>query len=113
MLQDHLKLDTEHQKKYKHRSEGSPTCVFVLLGALSGGGVRSGVGRASQRKSNMDNPKCGNQDQLQVIQNKMFRLLSGKKLKDKVRVEKIAREFNLMSMNPANGSKCFIGKTSL
>ena len=29
----------------------------------------------------------------------MFRLLSGKKLKDKVRFEKIAIEFNLMSMN--------------
>ena len=24
-----------------------------------------------------NDPKCGNQDQLQVIQNKMFRLLSG------------------------------------
>ena len=29
----------------------------------------------------------------------MFRLLSGNKLKDKIRVEKISREFNLMSMN--------------
>ena len=26
-------------------------------------------------------PKWGNQDQLQVLQNKMFRLLSGKKVK--------------------------------
>ena len=42
---------------------------------------------------------CVEQDKLQVIQNKMLRLLSGKKLKDKVRVEKLARDFNQMSMN--------------
>ena len=46
-----------------------------------------------------NDPKCAQQDQLQVIQNKMLRLLSGKKIKDRVRVERLAKDFNQMSMN--------------
>ena len=36
---------------------------------------------------------------LQVTQNKMFRLLDGKSKKDKVSVEKIAKKFEMMSIN--------------
>ena len=38
-------------------------------------------------------------DNLQIVQNKMFRLLSGKKRKDRVNVEDLARQFGLMSIN--------------
>ena len=46
-----------------------------------------------------NDPMCGEQDKLQVIQNKMFRLLTGTKIEDKVRVEKLAKDLNQMSMN--------------
>ena len=36
---------------------------------------------------------------LQVVQNKMLRLLAGKKTTDKVRVESLAKQFSVMSMN--------------
>ena len=44
-------------------------------------------------------PTCEEQTKLQVIQNKMFRLLAGKKPSDKVKVEDLARQFGIMSMN--------------
>ena len=34
-----------------------------------------------------------------MIQNKMFRLLAGKKLQDKVRVESLGKQFGIMSIN--------------
>ena len=42
---------------------------------------------------------CEELNRLQIVQNKMFRLLAGKKVKDKVRVEELARKFGLMSIN--------------
>ena len=44
-------------------------------------------------------PTCEDQTKLQVIQNKMLRLLAGKKPADKVRVEDISKKFGVMSMN--------------
>ena len=44
-------------------------------------------------------PSCEEQTKLQVIQNKMFRLLAGKRPADKVRVEELSRQFGMMSMN--------------
>ena len=44
-------------------------------------------------------PTCEEQTKLQVIQNKMLRLLAGKRPADKVRIEDLSRKFNMMSMN--------------
>ena len=44
-------------------------------------------------------PKCEEQRKLQVVQNKMFRLLAGKKQVDKIRVDVIAQSLKLMSIN--------------
>ena len=44
-------------------------------------------------------PTCEEQSKLQVAQNKMFRLLAGKKSTDRVRVEDLAKQCNMMSMN--------------
>ena len=44
-------------------------------------------------------PTCEEQTKLQVIQNKMLRLLAGKRPSEKVRIEDLLRKFNLMSMN--------------
>ena len=37
---------------------------------------------------------CEELNRLQIVQNKMFRLLAGKKVKDKVRVEELAKKGN-------------------
>ena len=44
-------------------------------------------------------PTCEEQTKLQIIQNKMLRLLAGKKPADKVKVEDLAGQFGIMSMN--------------
>ena len=44
-------------------------------------------------------PTCEDQSRLQVAQNKMFRLLAGRKPADRVKVEDLAKQFNMMSMN--------------
>ena len=44
-------------------------------------------------------PTCEEQTKLQVIQNKVLRLLAGKKPVDKVKVEDLAKQFSIMSMN--------------
>ena len=44
-------------------------------------------------------PTCEDQTKLQVIQNKMLRLLAGKRPVDRVRVEELAKKFDMMSMN--------------
>ena len=44
-------------------------------------------------------PTCEDQTKLQVIQNKMWRLLAGKKPSDRVRVQELSKKFDMMSMN--------------
>ena len=44
-------------------------------------------------------PTYEDQTKLQVIQNKMFRLLAGKRPVDRVKVEDLAKKFGMMSMN--------------
>ena len=44
-------------------------------------------------------PSCEDQTKLQVVQNKMLRLLAGKRPVDKVKVEDLAKKYGVMSMN--------------
>ena len=44
-------------------------------------------------------PTCEEQTKLQVVQNKMLRLLAGKRLIDKVRLEELAKRYNMMSIS--------------
>ena len=44
-------------------------------------------------------PLWGDLGSLQVVQNKMLRLLAGKRLLDKVRVADLGKKFNVMSIN--------------
>ena len=83
-------------RRLKDKVPGSK--LITIAEALFTSVARYGIAVYFKPRLHTD-PKCGEQDKLQVIQNKMFRLLSGTKIRDKIRVEELAKKFKLMSMN--------------
>ena len=70
----------------------------VIANAIFTSVPRYGISVYSRARLHGD-PSCGELQRLQIIQNKMFRLLAGKKLQDKVRVESLGKQFGIMSIN--------------
>ena len=70
----------------------------IIAGAIFTSVARYGIAVYSKPRLHSD-PLREDLKRLQVIQNKMFRLLAGKKLPDKVRVENLGKKFNMMSIN--------------
>ena len=70
----------------------------IIAGAIFTSVARYGIAVYSKPRLHSD-PLREDLQRLQVIQNKMFRLLAGKKLPDKVRVENLGKKFNMMSIN--------------
>ena len=70
----------------------------VIANAIFTSVPRYGIAVYSRARLHGD-PSCGELQRLQIIQNKMFRLLAGKKLQDKVRVESLGKQFGIMSIN--------------
>ena len=70
----------------------------VIANAIFTSVARYGIAVYSRPRMHED-PSCGELQKLQVIQNKMFRLLAGKKLQDRVKVERLGKQFGIMSIN--------------
>ena len=70
----------------------------VIANAIFTSVARYGIAVYSKPRLHLD-PMSEDMNKLQVLQNKMFRLLAGKKLQDKVRVEDLGKNFGLMSIN--------------
>ena len=70
----------------------------IIAGAIFTSVARYGIAVYSKPRLHSD-PLKEDLHRLQVIQNKMFRLLAGKSLLDKVRVEDLGKKFNMMSIN--------------
>ena len=73
------------------------TKLKIIAEALFTSVARYGIAVYFKPRLHWD-PTCEDQTRLQIVQNKMLRLLAGKKLLDKVRVEELAKRFNMMSM---------------
>ena len=70
----------------------------IVANSIFSSVARYGIAVYSRPRLHID-PACGELNRLQVIQNKLFRLLAGKKLQDKVRVESLGKQFGIMSIN--------------
>ena len=70
----------------------------IIAEAIFTSVARYGIAVYSKPRLHSD-PTVEDLKKLQVTQNKMFRLLDGKSKKDRVKVEKIATKFSLMSIN--------------
>ena len=70
----------------------------IIAEAIFTSVARYGIAVYSKPRLHSD-PTVEDLKKLQVTQNKMFRLLDGKSKKDRVKVEKIATKFGLMSIN--------------
>ena len=70
----------------------------IIAEAIFTSVARYGIAVYFKPRLHLD-PTCEEQTKLQVIQNKMIRLLAGKKPADKARIEDLSKEFNVMSMN--------------
>ena len=70
----------------------------IVANSIFSSVARYGIAVYSRPRLHID-PACGELNRLQVIQNKLFRLLAGKKLQDKVRVESLGKKFGIMSIN--------------
>ena len=70
----------------------------IIAGAIFTSVARYGIAVYSKPRLHSD-PLREDLQKLQVIQNKMFRLLAGKSLLDKVCVEDLGKKFNMMSIN--------------
>ena len=74
----------------------------IIAEAILTSTARYGIAVYYKTRLHLD-PKCEEQTKLQVVQNKMFRILAGKKQVDKVRVEVLAQKLKLMSINQISG----------
>ena len=74
------------------------TKLKIIAEAIFTSVARYGIAVYFKPRMHTD-PSCEEQTKLQVIQNKMFRLLAGKRPADRVRVEDLSRQFGMMSMN--------------
>ena len=72
--------------------------LIIIAEAIFTSVARYGIAVYYKPRLHSD-PTCEEQTKLQVIQNKMLRLLAGKRPADKVRIEDLSRKFNMMSMN--------------
>ena len=72
--------------------------LSIIANAIFTSVARYGIAVYSRPRLHNDR-SFGELEKLQVIQNKMFRLLAGKKLQDKVRVESLGKQFGIMSIN--------------
>ena len=70
----------------------------IIAEAIFTSVARYGIAVYSKPRLHSD-PMVEDLHKLQVTQNKLFRLLDGKSKKDKVNVERIAKKFELMSIN--------------
>ena len=70
----------------------------IIAGAIFTSVARYGIAVYSKPRLHSD-PMSEDTHKLQVIQNKMFRLLTGKTLLDRVRVEDLGRKLAMMSIN--------------
>ena len=70
----------------------------IIAGAIFTSVARYGIAVYSKPRLHLE-PLREDLHKLQVIQNKMFRLLAGKKLLDKVRVVDLGKKLNMMSIN--------------
>ena len=73
--------------------------LIIVAGAIFTSVARYGIAVYLKPKLHSDPYERKDLKRLQVIQNKMFRLLAGKTLLDKARVETLGRQFNMMSIN--------------
>ena len=69
----------------------------IIAGAIFTSVARYGIAVYSKPRLHLE-PLRDDLHKLQVIQNKMFRLLAGKKLLDKVRVVDLGKKLNMMSI---------------
>ena len=70
----------------------------IIAEAIFTSVARYGIAVYFKPRLHLD-PTSEEQTKLQVTQNKMLRLLAGRRPSDRVRVEDLSKRFNMMSMN--------------